>query len=90
MRIMVSEKLGFKRLDPMNIVVFELRDTLSKEGVKSKRDVIIGYYHSLESVLNSIAIKLEIDLEANSIPELIQEFKNINRTISQRLEKLKI
>lgn len=87
---MVSDKLGFKRIDPMNIVVFEVRDTVSKEGVKSKRDVTVGYYHSLESVLNSIAIKLEVDLEANSIPELIQEFKNLNRTISQRLEKLKI
>lgn len=90
MRIMVSETMGIKRLDPMNVVIFEERECKKKDGTNYMKDVTLGYYHTIEKALESLSRRFQADLTANSIPELIQEIKNLNKAIYETYGGLKI
>jgi hypothetical protein len=52
MRLQLDSKYGIKRLDPMNIVVYEIVERTKKEdGSKYLDDKVLGYYSDLKQAL---------------------------------------
>lgn len=91
MRIMINDKMGFKRLDDKNIIVFEVKKRFKKDTNEPyDLDEVLGYHSTIESAIRSIQKKLQIDLKSNSIEELINEIKALNKVVYDRLQGLDI
>jgi hypothetical protein len=79
MRVMIDNKIGFKKLDENNLVVFESVIRTKKEcGTEYEDDKILGYYGTLRECLNGCikySLKSENYKELQDIVKKIDELK---------------
>jgi hypothetical protein len=87
MRVVLSNGYGFKRIDDRNIAVFKVAKRKRKDtNEEYDFDDILGYHPVIETAIKSIQKKSQIDLKSNNIDELIEEIKNLNKTIIEACE----
>ena len=79
MRVMIDDRIGFKKLDENNLVVFESVIRTKKEcGTEYEDDKILGYYGTLRECLNGCikySLKSENYKELQDIIKKIDELK---------------
>lgn len=79
MRVMIDDRIGFKKLDDNNLVVFESVMRTKKEcGTEYQDDKILGYYGTLEACLNGCikySLKSECYKELQDVITKIDELK---------------
>lgn len=86
---MITDKVGIRRADPMNIIVFELKIAKRKDTLEEyETESTYGYYNRIESAIKGAEKLLETKLESRSIKDLINEIKalrdSINRLVANK------
>lgn len=90
MKIMITDKLGIRRLDANNIIVFENRVMKKKDTDEEYvNEVTLGYHPTIQSCARSIERKLQATLEGNDINVLLKEVNALRESIDSLMNDLK-